>query len=67
MSACHTQALCSVDAVVGAELLPTTITQCTNLWPEQHFSTTSLQNNAKDRVTKTKQKNIFLCTLTRIC
>ena len=31
------------------------IAQCRNLWPEQHFGTTSLQNNATNAVKKKSQ------------
>ena len=37
-------------------------TQCRTLWPEQHFSTTSHQNNAMDNVSKIKFPNL-LCML----
>ena len=42
-----------------------TIKQCGNLWPEQHFSTTYLQNNATDSVLKIVLLNLF-CPLASI-
>ena len=37
------------------------IALCKTLWPEQHFTTTSLQNNATDSVSKIKlQKNVCI-------